>query len=105
MRGSIAWRRAAKASASCGVDFSIGVIFSTPLSSVTSDNNPPFALVDDRQTLVEEGAATRDEALEIRIDRDRQGAALQQFPLRLMRDQALFEGAISAASHHPHITP
>src|SRR5438309_3508053 len=35
---------AARASASGGVDFSIGVIFSTPFSSMTSGNKPPFAL-------------------------------------------------------------
>lgn len=42
-RGSVAYSRAASASASSGVDFPIGAIFSTPLSSVTSGSKPSFA--------------------------------------------------------------
>ena len=66
---------------------------------------PAFRLgVDHRQPLVEEGTATRNEALEIGIDRDRQGAALQQLPLSLAGDEALLEGAVSAAPHDPNLT-
>ena len=42
-RGSIAYSRAARASASGGVDFSIGAIFSTPPLIVTSGSTPFLA--------------------------------------------------------------
>jgi len=42
-RGSMAYSRAANASASGGVDFSIGAIFSTPRLMVTSGSAPSLA--------------------------------------------------------------
>ena len=43
MRGSMAYSRAARASASGGVNFSMGAIFSTPLLIVTSGSGPLLA--------------------------------------------------------------
>jgi hypothetical protein len=81
------------------------VTFSTPLSSVTSGSKSAFRLqLDRRQPLVEESAAARDEAFEISIDRNRQGAALLQLLLSFARDQTLFEGAISPAADDPDVT-
>jgi hypothetical protein len=48
-------------------------------------------------------AAVGDETLEIGIDRDRQGAVLQQLLLGLTGDQMLFEGPIPAAANNPDI--
>ena len=59
--------------------------------------------VDRRQPLVEQRSASGDEALEVGVDRDRQGAALFQLLQGLAGDQALLEGAISPAAHHPDI--
>ena len=42
--------------------------------------------IDRRQTRIEKGAAAGDEALEIGIDRDRQGAALQQLLQKASRE-------------------
>ena len=49
-------------------------------------------------------AAARDEAFEIGIDRNRQGAALLQLLLSFAGDEALFEGAISPAADDPDVT-
>ena len=59
--------------------------------------------IDRRQTRIEKGAAAGDETLEIGIDRDRQGAALQQLLQNLAGDQVLFEGAIAAAADDPDV--
>lgn len=47
--------------------------------------------------------ASRDEALEIGIDRDRHGAALFQLLQGLAGNEALFEGAVAPAAHDPDI--
>ena len=59
--------------------------------------------IDRRQTRIEKGAAARDETLEIGIDRDRQGTALQQLLEKLTGDQALFERAVAAAADDPDV--
>jgi hypothetical protein len=43
-RGSRPYRRAARASASGGVDLAVGMIFNSPLAIVTSGGSPSFAL-------------------------------------------------------------
>ncbi|HEV7138781.1 MAG TPA: hypothetical protein VGN43_19250, partial [Steroidobacteraceae bacterium] len=81
------------------------MIFSTPLSSMTSGSKPPFALTSvaaSRSLRRARRAAIKRSKVD--INRNRQGAVLFQLLQGLAGDEAFLEGAISPAAHHPDVT-
>jgi hypothetical protein len=86
------------------VDFLIGVIFSTPLSSMTSGSKPPFALT----SVAASRSLRRARRAAIKRSKsastaNRQGAVPFQLLQGLAGDEAFLEGAISPAAHHPDV--
>ena len=59
--------------------------------------------VDGSEPGVQQRAATRDELLEVRLDRDRQRAGLLQLVQGVLRDQPLLEGTVPPTAADPDV--